>query len=716
MKTINELQVSNMKLDSLFHPRTIAVFGASENTNKIGYLQLQALLNGGFKGEIYPIHPKSKEIAGLTCYQSARDVPNEVDLAILCVGINQVENCLIESGEIEVKAAIIFASGYSEIGEAGIEAQNRLKAIADRYNIRIIGPNCVGLLNTTNGLMGTFSPGLTNIPLGKRREVGFVTQSGAFGVLTYIAAAQHGLTFNYFVSVGNEVDVEFSDVIEYMLYDPNTTIASGYLEGEKNPEKLRELAKYALEVNKPIVIMKSGRSSAGSRAAASHTGSLAGADQIYDGFFKQTGIVRADDYDDIISFSKLFLSNKLPSGRNTVIVTSSGGRGINEADRCESYGLNIHPLSDKVKAEIEKNIPSYASAVNPIDLTAAAAITHPELFIEPLKVLVNDPDTDIIIFSEFPMAWDEHTPILQEFVNLCKNSDKLICVTTFPLEGMSIPKGAQYLEDNGIPVITGNLNPIRSLAKLVDYGEAYRKAKDQKDIQAKCETKKPNIRHLLSKNQTLSESQSSEVLAQYGINTTKRAVAVTETQAVEFANEIGYPVVLKIDSPDIPHKTEVNGIRLSIKNDEEVRKAFREIYQSAKEHCPSANIHGVSVQQMLPEGLEVIVGMTNDPTFGPVIMFGLGGVFVEVFKDISFRVAPITRQDAISMMEELKGHELLKGVRNKKPVDEEAIIDVLLKVSSLIQDTQDQIKEIDINPLIVYEKGIVAADALIVTK
>lgn len=716
MKTMNEVQELNLELDALFHPRTIAVYGATENTNKIGYLQLQALLNGGFKGEIYPIHTKSKEIAGITCYQSVRDIPNEVDLAILCVGINQVESCLIDCGEIGVKAAIVFASGYSEIGKDGIDAQNRLKEIAERYNIRILGPNCVGLLNTTNGLMGTFSPGLTNIPLGKRREVGFVTQSGAFGVLTYIAAAQNGLTFNYFVSVGNEVDVEFSDVIEYMLYDPNTTIASGYLEGEKNPAKLRELAKHALEVNKPIVIMKSGRSSAGSRAAASHTGSLAGADQIYDGFFKQTGIVRAEDYDDIISFSKLFLSNKLPTGRNTVIVTSSGGRGINEADRCESYGLNIHRLSDKVKADIEKNIPSYASAVNPIDLTAAAAITHPELFIEPLKVLVNDPDTDIIIFSEFPMDWDEHTPILQEFVKLCKKSDKLICVTTFPLEGMSIPKGAQYLEDNGIPVIPGNLNPIRSLAKLVDYSEAYRKAKEQKDIQAKIEIKKPNITHLLQKNKTLSESQSSKVLEEYGICTTKQAVAKTESKAVEIAKKIGYPVVLKIDSPDIPHKTEVNGIRLNIKTDEEVKKAFHKISQSAKEHCPSAKIHGVSVQQMLPDGVEVIVGITNDPTFGPVIMFGLGGVFVEVFKDVSFRVAPITRQDAIDMMEELKGHELLKGVRNKKPVDEEAIIDVLLKVSTLIKEYEDLIKEVDINPLIVYEKGIVAADALIVTK
>ncbi|PIC63718.1 acetyl-CoA synthetase [Sporosarcina sp. P13] len=716
MNVLNEVLQSTIELDPLFNPRRIAVMGASENTNKIGYLQLKALIDGGFEGDIYPIHPKSKEIANLPCYSSVGDTPHEVDLAILCVGINQVESCLLECGESGVKAAIVFASGYSEIGEEGMVAQNRLKEIAGQYNMRLIGPNCLGLLNTTNGLMGTFSPGLTRVPLGKRREVGFATQSGAFGVLTYMAAAQHGLTFNYFVSVGNEVDVGFSDVIEYMLHDPKTKIASGYLEGEKNPAKLRMLAKYALEINKPMVIMKSGRSSAGSRAAASHTGSLAGADQVYDGFFKQAGIVRADDYDDIVSFSKLFLSNKIPAGRNTVIVTSSGGRGINETDRCESHGLTIHPLSDKIKGEIEKNIPSFASASNPIDLTAAASITHPELFIEPLKVLVNDPETDIIIFSEFPLHWDENTPVLQEFVELCKNTDKFIVITTFPLEGMSTPKSTQYLEDNGIPFVRGDMNPIRSLAKLVEYGEAYRKANVQENHAPSHDTPKKNIHHLLPTNQTLSESQSSEILSLYGIPTTKRAVAKTEDQAVLLANEIGYPVVLKVDSPDIPHKTEVNGIRLNVQNDEDVRRAFREIYKNAKDHCPTANIHGISIQQMLSEGVEVIVGVTNDPTFGPVMMFGLGGVFVEVFKDVSFRVAPITRQDAIDMMEELKGNQLLQGVRNKHAVDTEAIIDVLLKVSALIQDYADDIQEIDINPLIVYEHGIVAADALIITK
>lgn len=712
---MEHVQVEELTLEPLFQPKSIAVFGASENPNRIGNLQMKALINAGYTGEIYPINPRSTSIEGFTAYKSIKEVPTEVDLAILCVNAHLVEQCLTESGESGVKSAIVFASGYSEIGAEGEKAQERLKEIADKYNINVVGPNCVGLLNTTNGLMGTFSPGLTNVPLHHKREVGFVTQSGAFGVLTHIAAAQKGLTFKYFVSVGNEADVQFSDVIEYMIHDPETKVASGYLEGEKSADKLRRLSKKALDINKPIVIMKSGRSDAGSRAAASHTGSLAGSDKIYDGFFKQTGIVRADDYDDIIAFSKLFLTGKLPTGRNTVIVTSSGGRGINEADRCESFGLTIHELSESIQTDIEKNIPEFASAMNPVDLTAEAAITQPELFIEPLRVLVNDPNTDNIIFTEFPMDWDENTPILQEFVELCKNSNKLILVTTFPLEDMSIPDGASYLEENGIPVIVGDINPIRSLAKLVDYAEMYRKHHEQQGAQEN-ELERVNVHHLLPKSTTLSESQSTAVLKKYGIQTTEQGVARSVEEAVKIANQINYPVVMKVDSEDIPHKTDVGGIRLNITNEAEVISAYEQISENIAQNCPDARINGISVQQMLPAGTEVIVGVTNDETFGPVIMFGLGGVFVEVFKDVSFRVAPITRHDAINMMEELQSVALLNGVRNQTAKDKEAIIDTLLKVSQLVMDYKNEIQEIDINPLIVYEDGLVAADALIVTK
>ncbi|WP_019379274.1 acetate--CoA ligase family protein [Virgibacillus halodenitrificans] len=704
-----------LSLEPLFNPRTVAVLGASENKNKLGYLQVKALLNNGFNGEIYPINPNSEMIEGLPCYPNLADTPKQVDLVLFCVSADKVKKCLEECGINKVKAAVIFASGFSEIGEDGQKEQEQLNKIAKKHGVRIIGPNCVGIVNTMNGLMGTFSPGLTHVPVNEQREVGFITQSGAFGVLTYIAAAQNGLTFNYFVSVGNEVNTQFSDVIEYMLHDDQTSIISGYLEGEKNPQKLRLLAEQALERNKPIIIMKSGRSLAGSRAAASHTGSLAGSDQIYDDFFKQTGIVRAEDYDDIISFSKLFLSGRLPKGKNTAIITSSGGRGINEADRCERYGLNVHSLSQDTKQKIQKVIPPFASATNPIDLTAAAAITHPELFLAPLQALVEDADTDIIFFSEFPMEWDENHPSLQKFIEICKSTDKLIFVTTFPLEGMSVPKGANALTKNGIPFIPGNLNPIRALSKLADYSEKYLQHMQKKELPKEDRViNKANVKDVLNPGATLSESEASNILDAYGIPTVKRSLAITADEAVQHAKQIGFPVVLKIDSPDIPHKSDANAIRLNVRNEQEVRHAFSEINKNAKWYKPNAKINGVAVQEMLRDGVEIIVGVTNDTYFGPVIMLGLGGVFVEVFKDVSFRVSPLTRQDAMDMIEELKSSVILKGIRGRAPVDIEGIVEILLKVSALVSDYGEEIKELDINPLIVYEKGVVAADAMLV--
>nr|WP_245837380.1 acetate--CoA ligase family protein [Virgibacillus phasianinus] len=700
----------------MLKPETVAILGASSNKNKLGYLQVKALLDGGFQGDIYPINPNADMIEGLRCYHSLADVPKQVDLAVFCVSAANAEECLMDCAKNKVKSIILFASGYSEVGEKGFEKQERLRKIAEDNGIRLLGPNCVGLVNTVNGLVCTFSPGLTELPLKNKREVGFITQSGAFGVLTYIAAAQAGLTFNYFVSVGNEAETGFSDLVEYMIDDPETSVISGYLEGEKNPDRLRRLATKALDVNKPIVIMKSGRSSAGSRAAVSHTGSLAGSDKIYDGFFKQTNIVRAEDYDDIISFSKLFQAKKLPKGRNTVIITSSGGRGINEADRCEAYGLHIHKLQTKTRQKIEQRIPSFASAANPIDLTAAAAVTNPELFIEPLKALVEDKDVDIIMFSEFPMNWDADSPYLQEFIEICSSTDKLVFITTFPLEGMAVPAGTDELEKNGIPVITGDLNPVRALAKLVDYSERYRQTKQEKGNEFPGKKTETNVSKLMRPGATLSESEASEVLESYGIPITKRQLAITETEAVKCAEEIGYPVVLKIDSPDIPHKSDANAIQLNVTGEQAVRTAYREVLENAANYKPDAKVNGVSVQQMLPQGVEVICGVSNDPTFGPVIMFGLGGVFVEVFEDIAFRVAPITKQDAIDMITETKGYQVLRGIRGKPAADIDAIADVLMRVSALASDYKHDINELDINPLIVYEQGIVAADAMLTVK
>lgn len=701
-------------LKPLFNPQSIAILGASESPYKIGHLQIRALIDGKFKGDIIPIHRTAKEIAGLTCYPSLADVPGEVDLVIFCLGLEQIKEGLEACAAKNVKAAIIFASGFSEAGAYGEQLQQELGQFAKTHGIRIVGLNCVGLVNTENGLIGTFTPSFLTVPLDGQRGVGYISQSGAFGVLTYMAAAQHGINFNYFVSTGNEMESSFEDFMEYMVHDPQTNIISGYLEGAKNPEKLKALSKESLQKNKPILLMKTGKSSAGSRAAASNTGSLAGSDKIYDAFFKQHGIIRAEDFDDVIGFTKLFNPNKLPKGNNTVIITSSGGRGINEADRCEAHGLNIVELSAETQAAIQKSLPDYASTTNPVDLTAAAMVSNPEFYLEPLKVLVNDPEVHNIIFTDFPYAWDENSPQLQEFIELSKASDKVIALFPFSLDGMTYPKATKALVENGIAVVPCNLNPVRALKKLVEYSEAYR----QSSITSLADYRQPHavLDDLLVSGETLSEAQASEVLARYDIPTTERRIATSLEEAVEHATAIGYPVVLKIDSPDIPHKTEADAIRLNVQTPEEVSQAYVEIVKNARSYNPEARVNGVSVQEMLGEGVEIIIGAHNDSTFGPVIMVGLGGILVEVFQDIAFKVAPINRQDALNLLDELKGKSILHGARGKTPIDTEAIVDVLLKVSALMIDHGEQIQELDINPLVVYEKGIRAADAMLVVK
>lgn len=699
-------------LRPLLNPKAIAVLGASEKKYKIGHLQIQALIDGKFQGEIFPIHPSASEIAGLKSYPTLAEVPSDIDLVIFCVNFNQIKAGLVACAEKKVKSAIIFASGFSETGEEGKKLQQELAQYAKEHGIRLVGPNCVGLVNTSNGLIGTFSPAILTVPMNGKKGVGYVSQSGAFGVLTYMAAAQNGVSFNYFISTGNEMDASFEDFIEYMVHDDETSIISGYLEGTKKPEKLKRLAKLALSKRKPILLMKTGRSNAGSRAAASHTGSLAGSDKIYDAFFKQYGIIRVEDFEDIIAFSKLFNPEKLPTGKNTVIITSSGGRGINEADRCESYGLNIIELSEATKADIRKTLPEYASVSNPIDLTAAASVTNPEFYLAPLKALVNDPDVDNIIFTDFPYVWDENSPMLQEFVSIAKASNKVIGVFPFPLEGMTYPKATETLVANDVSVISGTLNPVRALAKLVQYSSYVQVNEKVSDVRADYDP--VILEDLLKPGATLSESEASEVLDRYGIPTAKRYIVKGAEEAVEKAKLIGFPVVLKIDSPHIPHKTEAGAIRLNVSSEDEVLKAFEEVMGNAKNYNPTAKLNGVSVQEMLPNGVEVIIGAHNDETFGPVIMAGLGGIFVEVFKDIAFKVAPLTSKDAMELLEELQGKAILHGARGKAPVDKEAIIDVLLKVSNLMNDNKDTIKELDINPLIVYEKGIRAADAMIV--
>lgn len=700
-------------LEPFFNPQSIAVIGASSNPVKPGGRPVSALLSKGFSGKIYPVNPTRTNINGLKCYPSLLDIPDPVDLVIISIVADKVYPALEECAAKGVKAAVIFSSGFAETGPEGLAEQQRIAELSGKTGLRILGPNCLGLVNTMNGVMASFAY-IVDLPPVEPKVLGFVSQSGAFGSVIYAASLEKGVGFNYFISVGNEADLEFTDFLRYMIHDPNTRLSGGYLEGSKNGDKLRRVAEEALEKEKPILIMKVGRSSAGSRAAASHTGSLAGSDIIYDAFFRQTGIIRIDNFTDLIAFTPLFQTGKLPRGRNTAIISTSGGAGVVLTDLCESVGLNVVPLGDETRKKMDTVLPFFASSRNPVDLTAAF-LTEPTITAVVLRALCEDPDIDIIIGSlNFPLPADH--PVVGEIIDICSNTDKLVLISPFRFPGAPVDPPLVEFKRAGIPVISETIDAIKAISNLVTYKENLKKRKQDRYRPIRRSQSKPNLNYLLKPGQTLGESHTKEILEKYGIPVTRQSLAANPEEAVARARDIGYPVALKIDSPDIPHKTEAGGLKLNLENDDQVSRSFAEIIRNVKLYRPDARINGVSVQEMLPEGVEVIIGVTRDPVFGPTIMFGLGGIFVEVLKDVSFRIAPISPGDARDMIEEIKGAALLKGVRGKPPVDAEAIADVILRVSDLVTDYRDRIEELDINPLIVYPKGVKAADAMLVVR
>ncbi|HBV97004.1 MAG: hypothetical protein JL50_12255 [Peptococcaceae bacterium BICA1-7] len=702
-----------ISLDPFFNPQSIAIIGASNHPMKPGGRPINALLGRGWQGKIYPVNPARDNIGGLKCYPSIMDIPDTIDLAIIAIAADHVFSALEQCAAKGVKAAIVFSSGFAEVGPEGVSQQKRLTELAARTGMRILGPNCLGLINANNNVMASFAF-IVDLPPVDPKVLGFVSQSGAFGSVIYAAALAEGVGFNYFISVGNEADLEFADFIEYMVHDPQTMLIGGYLEGSRDGDKLRKVAEEALDNKKPLLIMKVGRTSAGSKAAASHTGSLAGSDRVYSAFFKQVGILRIGNYTDLIAFTPLFQSGRLPRGRNTAIIATSGGAGVTITDYCESLGLNVIPLREETRKKIDSVLPSFASSRNPIDLTAAV-MTEPEIMAVTLRAVCEDPDVDIVIASLNFTIPDDH-PVVGEIIEIYRNTDKFILIAPFKFPGAPVEPAVLEFRKASLPVNYNTMDAINALEQLTQFKEALERRKQEKYRIVPRSGPTPIISDLIRPGETLGESSAKAVLERYGIPIARQEVASTREEAVISARRIGYPVAMKVDSPDIPHKTEAGGIKLGLKSDEEVAKAFDEIINNVKNYLPTAFISGVTVQEMLPEGTEVIIGVTRDPVFGPTIMFGLGGIFVEVLKDVSFRVAPVSRGDAEDMIMEIKGSAVLKGVRGKPPADTEAIVDVILKVSDMVTDYRDSIEELDINPLIVYPRGAKAADAMLVTR
>jgi len=713
----SELDTSGIEF--FYNPKSIAIVGASSDPYKPSGRPLAALRGRGFAGKLFAINPRYDEIAGTPCYPTLLDVPDEVEMAIISIPAQFVLESLEQCVAKGVKVAVIFSAGFSEIGGEGEVLQRRMTELARQSGLRILGPNSFGLIRLSNAVMASFSH-IVDLEPVTPGTLGFVTQSGAFGAMTYAEATDAGVGFSSFTSVGNEADTEFSDFVDYLLDDPETQVIGGYLEGAKDGAKLRRAAEKALQRRKPILMLKVGRTGAGARAASSHTGSLAGDDQVYDAFFRQTGIVRIQSLEELTAFCVLHRGGRSFRGKRVAILSGSGGHGVVLADRCESLGLSVPEITGATREKLEQHLPHFGSARNPIDMTAQGGVDTSMLG-NCLQALANDDGIDAIMAHVFFLD-REGTKRAEELVEIYRSTNKAIVLMSHKRIRSGVEEECvALLKDAGIPVLSDGLQAAQAVAQLAWYQEKA-SAAGADDGERTLPTIPPvegrgeGVGKLLRGGVPLTEFHSKRILGSYGIPVTREALASSPEMAVTLARQLGYPVALKVQSTQILHKTEADGIRLDLGSDDEVRAAYDELLANAERFASGAELQGMLVQEMLGEGVEVIIGTTRDPAFGQVIMFGLGGIFVEALKDVSFRIAPLSRRDAREMIEEIKGYRVLQGIRGREPADVEAIIDTILRVSRLVEDHHDEIEELDINPLRVFPTGARALDALVSTR
>jgi acetyltransferase len=696
-------------LDKMLRPKTVAIVGASATPGKIGYTVIDNLIKGGYTGKIYPVNPTCTEILGLKCYPSISEVPGEVDSAIITIPAKVMSEVTEACGKKGVKGLIVITSGFSESGRKDLE--DEMLEIAAKYKMRILGPNIVGSLSNSDKFNGSFAPCL---PLPGKASL--VTQSGALLIAMDMATYTRKIGFDKLISIGNMADVDFADLIEWFDEDDNTTCVSLYIEGMKNGRKFIDAARKS---SKPIVALKSGVSAHGSAAAASHTGSLAGAAKIYNSAFKQAGVIQAQDLNDLFNRT-LTLSQQPPmKGENLLILTNGGGVGVLATDAAEKYGIPLHFAPADVQAELKKHMPEFGSAKNPVDMTGMAGN---DWYYQTTKFSYAHDWTDglVVLYCETAMTNPfEIAKSIKQAVDDSGVTGKPITVSF--VGGEKSDQAMGWLVENGIPAFGGPDIAVNAMAALREYARLQENKSDGAyncDESAKKTALAIFAQARAEKRDSLTEIEAKEVFKAYGMPVTKIALAKSEDEAVALGNKIGFPLVLKIVSPDILHKSDAGGVKVNIKDDAGIREAYQTILKNAKAYKADANIHGIAIQEMAPWGTEVILGSVNDAAFGPTVMFGLGGIFVEVLKDVTFRVTPFTKSEAAEMIGEIKGAAILAGARGEKPKDRAMLAETIYNYSCMIHDLDDEIKESDANPVLVYEdgQGLKVADARIILK
>ena len=696
-------------LSRLLDPRGVAVIGASTDLTRIGGQPIKLLTEYGYKGQVYPVNPKYPEIKGLKCYPDVSAVPQPCDIAVSAVSGHLVPGAIEQCGKAGIPFAVILSAGFSEAGEAGKELNDKLLAAIKKSGVRVVGPNCLGVLNLDADFRLGFG-GTLQLKTLKPGPIAMVTQSGGFGFGVVAVACYYGLGFNHVVSTGNEADLSALDWMEYLIERPDVEILTAFLEGTTEGKRLRRIGARALELGKPILIWKVGNTEVGSKAATSHTARLTAGYELFRTAFREGGFVEVQDVDDLIDYCKAFRAKKLPRGNGVGVMTLSGGAGVLMADRCNARGLTLPRLTDKTRETLRGIVVAYASIENPIDTTAQGYNDNFAAYTKTMREVLADPNIDSIVARSprgtVAQAWAEG------LIEMLKGIDKPLLLN-WPTSPDDNRAAMDYLEKNGVPCMLAPGRTVDALAALTDFARKRRVFNETRARGGKRAITRQKLD--LSGSSTLGEHASKALLQAYGIPVTGEQLLAPDAVEKLAAAPLPVPLAVKIESADIPHKTEAGVIRLNITSLDGLKQAAREVLAAAKQYKPDARIAGILVQQMAT-GEEIILGVVNDPHFGPVIAFGLGGVFTEIMHDVTHRFAPFDVETAKTMIHEIKGVKLLQGYRGKAPCNIDALADAISRLSLLAADHEDRIAEIDINPLFVNADGVIAADALVVLK
>ncbi|NWF98773.1 MAG: acetate--CoA ligase family protein [Nitrospirae bacterium] len=690
-------------MNNFFNPKSIAVIGASKTPGKVGYDILKNLIQYEFEGKIYPINPGADNILGKKAYPSVIDVPENIDLAVIVVPPKSVLDVINQCGAKHIDSAIIITAGFRESGIEGLKLETEIVNKAKELGIRFIGPNCLGVIDTHSKMNASFAAGMP-----AKGSIGFFSQSGALCLAVLDRALPDEIGFSKFISMGNKSDISDIDIMLALADDENTKVILGYIEGISDGKSFMEVAA-KVSKKKPVIILKSGVTSSGAKAASSHTGALAGREAAFDAAFKQCGIIRVTTINDLFNYALAFANQPLPKGPDMAIITNSGGPGILAADACDKAGLQLIPLHKELVDELRTFLPPVASFYNPIDILGDSGA---ERYEKALITVLKDERINGVLVLLTPTATVNVDETSLAIANIAKTIDRPL-LTSF-MGKKSIEAGAKMLLKNGVPNYNYPEEAVSAISAMYRYhlwiNRPEKKYLSYEGLKDKAQGIFNNAKK--ENRDRLTELEVHDVLNAYGFTMPRSLFARTSEEAVAAAKGIGYPVVMKIISPQIIHKSDIGGVKVNLKNKKEVENAFFEITTKIKNIMPHAHIYGVLIQEMVSAGKEVIMGITKDPQFGHMIMFGLGGIYVEVLKDVSFRIVPLSQEDAYEMIRETKTFPLLRGVRGEAEADIEAIEKSILILSQMAIDFP-QIIEADINPLLVRKRGqgVVAIDA-----